>query len=326
VAFNLFNITRQQKRLLALSLVVTAALYLGFVIGSGFDHFSKTLSRLGFSGWIILLGCSFSNYLLRFLRWDFYLTSLQHHLPRGLHFSYYLAGFALTTTPGKAGETIRSLYLKVHHVPYSHSLASFFTERFLDLIVITLLASLMISSTNTYGGFIALVLLTLLGLLPLMQSRLPLLLFSWLGTRFSHRRIGKLSLHLGELLNQARELLRLRKLYTGILLGGIAWVIQALAFHYLLSINDAAIPITTSFAIYALSLLAGALSFIPGGIGATEAVMSLLLVSHGVDKQTALIIPIINRVSTLWFAVLLGLISNSWLGLQGMDINRTKNK
>lgn len=43
--------------------------------------------------------------------------------------------FALTTTPDKAGEAIRSLYLqKSFKVPLSHSFAAFFAERFVDLL------------------------------------------------------------------------------------------------------------------------------------------------------------------------------------------------
>ena len=70
-------------------------------------------------------------------------------------------------------------------------------------------------------------------------------------------------------------------------------------------------------------LLAGALSFIPGGIGATEAVMYLLLTQTGVDSATALIIPLINRISTLWYAVLLGLLSSLYLGLVTDDKKRS---
>ncbi len=316
--FNLYNIGKRQQQALALSLFLTAGIYLVLVISGRLDTFKQLLSQLGITGWFVLLSCSFSSYLLRFMRWEFYLNSLQHPLPRGLHFRYYLAGFALTTTPGKAGETIRSLYLKAHQVPFSHSLATFFTERFLDVIVITLLAMLSFPTTNSYIGFITLVLLILFGLLPLMQSRLLLQLFLQLSNRFSGHRIGKLLQHLSDLLSHARALLTLHKLYTGLLLGSMAWVVQGFAFYYLLEVSDAAISVTTAVGIYALSLLAGALSFIPGGIGATEGVMSLLLMAHGVDKPTALSLPVINRITTLWFAVLLGLLSNGWLGLQGI--------
>ena len=61
--------------------------------------------------------------------------------------------------------------------------------------------------------------------------------------------------------------------------------------------------------IYNISILAGAISFIPRGIGATEATISVILVNMGMDLPLAIIASIIVREITLWFAVGLGLIS-----------------
>lgn len=309
-------------RILAVSLVLAALLYLGFALYGGLDRVAGILARLGLSGWLILLGCSLLNYLLRFLRWDYYLQNLGHTLPRGLHLGYYLAGFALTTSPGKAGETIRSLYLKAHQVPYTHSLASFFTERFLDVVVITLYATLIFRfDQQGHAVFILIVLIVLLLLLPLMQSNFPRQMFTWLGRHISAHRPAQLFTHIANLFHQARYLLSWDKLLIGLLLGALSWGVQGLAFYYLLWLNQVSLSPDTAIAIYALSLLAGALSFIPGGIGATEAVMSLLLIAHGVDKPTAVSLPIINRITTLWFAVVLGLLSNSWLSVQGIRVD-----
>ena len=67
--------------------------------------------------------------------------------------------------------------------------------------------------------------------------------------------------------------------------------------------------------IYAVSLLAGAASFIPGGIGSTEIVMGLLLAASGADNSIAITAPLISRLSTLWFAVAVGFIATGLLSL-----------
>lgn len=61
--------------------------------------------------------------------------------------------------------------------------------------------------------------------------------------------------------------------------------------------------------IYCVSILAGALTFIPGGIGATEAAMSLLLIALGMEASIAILASVIARAITIWFAVALGLLS-----------------
>ena len=62
----------------------------------------------------------------------------------------YFAGFSLTTTPGKAGELIRSLFLKPYGVQFHHSAAMFFSERLADLVAIVALTA--IGFTHLPGG------------------------------------------------------------------------------------------------------------------------------------------------------------------------------
>jgi len=58
--------------------------------------------------------------------------------------------------------------------------------------------------------------------------------------------------------------------------------------------------------IYAVAVLVGALSFLPGGLGSTEAVMTTLLVAHGTSFGDAVFVTLACRIVTLWLAVVLG--------------------
>jgi uncharacterized protein (TIRG00374 family) len=66
------------------------------------------------------------------------------------------------------------------------------------------------------------------------------------------------------------------------------------------------LPLALAMSIYATSMLAGALSFMPGGLGGAEAVMVALLVWQGMDTGTAVAATLIIRLTTLWFAVVIG--------------------
>lgn len=312
----MLNSGGRQKRALALSLVLAALLYLVFILLTGYESMLAAASRLGLAGWLLLLASSLVNYLLRFGRWQFYLRALGHALPLRLHFLYYLSGFALTTSPGKAGETIRSVYLRDHGVPWTDSLAMFFTERVLDVMVVTLLATLAVLSLDRYGGFIFTAAGMLLLFLPLLRSPWLVAWLERLTLRIPRLRLRRMVLHLSELLDAARSLLQWRRLYGGLGIGLLAWAVQGMAFQYLLTSLLLDMPWHLAMAIYAISLLAGALSFVPGGIGTTEAVMGLLLLQFGADPATAVAVPVINRLSTLWFAVTLGLLASLVLGLR----------
>jgi uncharacterized protein (TIRG00374 family) len=56
-------------------------------------------------------------------------------------------------------------------------------------------------------------------------------------------------------------------------------------------------------------MLAGALSFMPGGLGGSEAAMVLLLRMLRVPLSIAVAATLLIRAATLWFAVLLGIIA-----------------
>lgn len=56
-------------------------------------------------------------------------------------------------------------------------------------------------------------------------------------------------------------------------------------------------------------MLIGALSFVPGGVGTTEAAIVLMLGATGVPMETALTVAIGIRLVSLWLAVLVGMLA-----------------
>lgn len=305
----------RHRRAIILSLSLAALVYLIAVVATGTGKAAwQAFTQLGFGGWLLLLSCSFGSYLLRFVRWQYYLRRAGWRLPPHLHLAYYLAGFALTTSPGKAGETIRSVLLRPHGVPYATSLACFFSERLLDVVVVALLATLTTLAFTEQHTFIIIVFIVTLSVIPFVHSPLLLRLLHALQSRLQADRLKNLLTHLIQLLHDARNFLAWRPLYLGLLLGMAAWCLQGFAFYYLLQVLGFHHPLPLAIGIYAISLLAGALSMIPGGIGATEAAMALLLSAAGASTQLAVIIPLISRLSTLWFAVGIGLLASLWLG------------
>jgi uncharacterized protein (TIRG00374 family) len=83
---------------------------------------------------------------------------------------------------------------------------------------------------------------------------------------------------------------------------------EAIAFHLLLGWLGADIVLWTAVAIFIFSTLAGGLTGAPGGVGGAEAAMIALLTIEGVPLETSIPATLIIRVTTLWFAILLGLL------------------
>ena len=61
----MLKLSAKHKRGLALSLVMAATLYISFIVWTGYEEIARATARLGWTGWLLLLGCSFKAGFLR---------------------------------------------------------------------------------------------------------------------------------------------------------------------------------------------------------------------------------------------------------------------
>jgi uncharacterized protein (TIRG00374 family) len=61
------------------------------------------------------------------------------------------------------------------------------------------------------------------------------------------------------------------------------------------------------------SILFGAISFLPGGIGITEGSLVSFLVSRKIELSIASALVLFTRLSTLWYATILGFITTKFV-------------
>jgi uncharacterized protein (TIRG00374 family) len=288
------------------ALSAAAYLFVGAAV-SGRGWIS-TLTQIGGSLLGLLLALSMVNYLLRFCRWHFFLTSIGMSIAVRDNLRIYFAGFALTATPGKVGELARSVWLKPYGIPASHSIAVSFAERVLDLLTILLLALMGLANFPQWRGFLLAGLIgSALALLTLYNLNIASL---WQGALV--RRPGALRhfiLMLDGLIEKIRICLSPSRIAIGMGIGFVAWGAEAVAFGLLLHVLESPMPFLGAVAIYSISMLVGAISGLPGGIGGTEATMITLLHVGGVPMPVAGMSTVFIRLSTLWFAVLLGFVA-----------------
>jgi len=96
-------------------------------------------------------------------------------------------------------------------------------------------------------------------------------------------------------------------LTTALALGLIGWVAEGYAFHILLMWMGTDIGLAKAVAIFTFSTLAGGLTGAPGGVGGAEAAMVALLSLEGVPLEVSIPATAVIRLTTLWFAILIGL-------------------
>lgn len=296
-------------RALLLIVLLSAVGYLMFSLWGGWQEVVAAMVRVGLIGTAIALMLSLVNYGLRFVRWQKFLALLGHrvHTPESLRI--YIAGFGLTILPGKAGEVIRSLFLKHHGVSYTESLAAFFSEQFSNLISMLLLVSIGLWVYPPAKPLVViLAALIVTGLVVLQQTKwlqaLKVIAQNKLPARPAHFITSAI-----EIVLHSGRCFRLPMLLYGIALGLVAWGAEGMAFYYIMHVLGSDLSLPTALFIYAFSMLVGALSFLPGGLGGAEATMVTLLILNHVAQPQAVAATVLIRLATLWFAVALGVIA-----------------
>ena len=296
-------------RALLLIILLSAIGYLAFSLWGGWHQVVAAIAHVGFIGTAIALTLSLVNYGVRFVRWQRFLAVIGHRIEWRESLRIYIAGFGLTLLPGKAGEAIRSVFLKQHGMSYAESLAAFFSEHFFNLISMLLLVAIGLWMYPPAKPLVvALALFVLLGLVLLQRTR-------WLQSLRAVAR-NRLSVRLAHVVVSAIDIVlhsarcfSLPMLLYGIAMGLIAWGAEGIAFYYIMSVLDGGISLPVALFIYAFSMLVGALSFLPGGLGGAEATMVALLMLNHVAQPQAVAATVLIRLATLWFAVLLGIIA-----------------
>jgi uncharacterized protein (TIRG00374 family) len=288
-----------------LFLSLGVGVFLGLSLYGNWRAVSKAFHSFSYWTLPVILGLAFMNYLSRFWRWELYLRRVNISLTGKDSFFIFMSGLVMTVTPGKMGELLKSYLLNEgHQVPLTRSGPIVLAERFTDLLAVYLL-TLLGSISFAYGagilwGGLSVLVLSLLPLIfpSLFQGLLRILKrFSW----------GRgLESPLQEAYGTLHDLMGFRLLLGASLLGLVAWFFECLAFQMVFSGLGLEISLFKATFIYAFSTLAGALSMLPGGIGAAEGSMAGLLLMIQIPKAQATTATIIIRICTIWFAVILG--------------------
>lgn len=124
--------------------------------------------------------------------------------------------------------------------------------------------------------------------------------------------MGGAAPHLRQAYDSTYELLGLRNLALAVGLGFISWGGECLALYFTLIALDLPASLTLFLAAtftLAVSTLIGAISFLPGGLGATDITLTGLLERLlSISTDLAVVATLIIRFATLWFGVGIGLI------------------
>lgn len=298
------------KRNIFISIILAALIYLGFSLYADFD---LVLTALSVFNWLLIpliLSLTYLNYLVRFYKWDYYLRIINVTISKLDSFAIFMSGLIMSVTPGKMGELLKSYLVKqVSGEPISKTAPVVLVERITDFISLVLLA-LIGAFVFDYGRTIVVIVGIVFLLIPVFISnrRLSLYVISLFG------KIPFIKKYI-ESIHSAYEssyiMLRPVPLLYMTIVSLFSWFFECFAYYIILINFEIDISLLWATFSYTFATIVGAVSMLPGGLGLTDGSLTYFIIREGYAAEQAVVSTFIIRAATLWFAVLVGIISIS---------------
>ncbi|MFW9767589.1 MAG: lysylphosphatidylglycerol synthase transmembrane domain-containing protein [Candidatus Thorarchaeota archaeon] len=311
--------TRKLILFVIFSVIVFAAVGL-------YGQLDDVISALSLIDWWIviptMMALSFLNYIIRYVKWQYFLRRIDVNLSHIDSFSIFLAGFTLTTTPGKIGEAVKGFFIRdIDRTPIAKTVPVVVSERVTDLLALVLLAMIGFSiGINTGDQLLTVALLggvVFVGALILSQKTF----YQKILKRFtSFGPLKRFQDSVDDIENTMTQTLSPTPLVVSTTISIPGWFMECLELWLLLSLlSGAGLPtldpaslvlLLQATFVHATASIIGAISFLPGGVGTYE-ITSVALIQFllGMAQAQASVATIIIRVVTLWFSVIVGFIA-----------------
>jgi uncharacterized protein (TIRG00374 family) len=212
------------------------------------------------------------------------------------------------------GEVLKSYLLKEENgTPVSKSAPIILAERLTDFISIVMLC-IVGAYVFDYGQTFIIIIGIIFIAFALMLSSKKLSL-GFIGFL---EKISFLSKHIHKFhtaYDSIYKLVKIKPLIIAVIISIAAWFFECLGFYIVLNVFSVTTGIEVSLLIatfiYGFSTLIGAIAFLPGGLGLTDASLTGLMQILKIPANVSVASTIIIRTATLWFGVLVGIVAVS---------------
>ncbi len=266
------------------------------------------LKEFPLSNLLIALAFSFAVFVVRLIKWRFYLIKMGEKIPSKDVFLSFFAALSLSFSPGKIGDLLKSYYLNERHsVRFTKTFSIILMERMTEvysLILIVFFGSI-IFGNNSLITVLIFILAHLLIFIVIKKEYYELIL----SKLHRYERIQKYLKYFQSLYGNLIELIKLKIFIPSMLLSLLSWIFEFIAIFTILTTFKIKHNFYEISYFYSFSTLLGSISFLPAGIGIMDTSFSFILILLGFDENSVLASTIMIRISTLWFGILLGILT-----------------
>lgn len=306
-------------------IIVTVILYIGFFMISDLNTIQNKILEMNLSYLPIIVILAPISWFIIYLRWHLLLRNSNISIPFNDNFKIFLSGYAMSATPGKIGEIIKSQLLhSKYNIPKKQSLPIIISEQFYNLIGILFISMLGLYYFD-FSLYVLLSVGTVTGLIYVLLNSQKFLqkainIFSKIKFLQKYTE-GMTDSHL-----TLKKSINGKIFFISSLLSIIFWLIESLIVYLVLhSFGIFSLEFLELSATYTTSIIIGVASFLPMGIGVVEGSLAGFFSFHGIELSLALTLVIFIRIFTRWYGVAIGLISMKLVGAFSLKQISDKN-
>jgi len=306
-------LTRKIRTGIVFSLILAFVVVIAIALYSDVPRMAQALTQFRWVYLPLILALTLFNYLIRFLKWQYYLRRLKLSLSWSKSLLIFLSGLSMAITPGKVGELLKSYLLKQETgASISRTSPIIVAERLTDGVAMLGLATsgLVLYGFFSWGVLLALVIAGVAGIILVQNRRLALALLV-----FCERLpvVSRIAHSIRAFYESAYTLLQWRPLLLAIAMGFVSWAGECAALYFVYTglgiAGNADLFLKATF-ILAMSSLVGSATGLPGGLGSADG--SILALSRFlISSSNALggAATLLIRLCTLWFGLLIGAVA-----------------
>lgn len=211
------------KRLIP-GLILGFLVLIGLALVGDLSKVSTSILTFRWEYFLIAIGFTLLNYLLRFIKWHYYLSQIGvRDISWAQSLRMFVAGFPLAVTPGKVGEALKGVWLnRKCGVPVGRGVSVVLAERISDGLAVLILSTLGVVAYPQYWPAFAIILSLLLSVVILSQIR-PAAYFL-LGVGEKLPLVNRMAHGLREFYEGSFALFRPGVMLVAVLLGTISWL------------------------------------------------------------------------------------------------------
>lgn len=311
------NLLKSKKVQSLLGWCVSLVVIFWLIVGLDWRQVWESLYSVNLAWLIPLLVVTYLSFVLRALRWRYFLVDGSSFKFNDLMEALMLGQFANFFLPLRAGEFVRPWVLcKTGTKSYASYFASIVLERFFDLSIVLILFSCMVRVISGVPQW------AYLGQQALLVLALCILAFILIGSVWAKQVTGMVNfvlrpvpepvsvplVHLAENLLQAAGILKQRQnLLMSLLFSAVVWFITVLGFSVGLELFSISSGVWEPIAVTVIVALAVAAPAAPGFIGVFQAGCIAALALFGISAEVATAYAIVMHIIQYLFVTIYGL-------------------